>query len=298
MTLTKQQHIVHCISCEGTQLSLYLKTKDYFLTKEEFELYKCESCGMVLTSPVPSEKEIERYYKSAEYLSHNSNRKTLTSLVYKFVRKINIKRKFKLINSFNTGSTILDYGCGSGHLLEYFKKKGWKIYGVETNALAQVTASKLNNINISENLDTVFAKENSLDVITLWHVLEHIHNLNEVVNKLSILLNKSGILIIAVPNINSPDSKVFGEFWAGLDVPRHLYHFNAESMEQFLSKHNFKIISALPMKFDAFYVSLLSNKYQGGKFPYFYAIIEGYKSNRRARKNNNYSSMIFVAQKK
>lgn len=297
MKPTTHLQINQCVSCGNNKLGLYLKTKDYFLTQEEFELLQCDSCGLILTNPVPNEAEIEKYYNSPDYLSHKSKTQNLTSLVYNSLRKINIRNKYSFVKSFKTGKSILDYGCGSGQLLHYFLKNGWKIQGVEPNADAREIASKLNNIKILNNSEISELQKSSFDVITLWHVLEHIHNLNEVMNNLVSLLKQSGILIIAVPIINSPDALKYKEKWAGLDVPRHLYHFTTSAMKQFLLNHNLVVSETKPMKLDAYYVSLLSEKYRGNKFPYLTAVLEGFNSNKKAEQNN-YSSMIFVARKK
>jgi 2-polyprenyl-3-methyl-5-hydroxy-6-metoxy-1,4-benzoquinol methylase len=294
---TPHLQINQCISCGNSQLSFYLETQDYFLTQEKFELLKCDTCGLVLTNPVPNETDIAKYYNSPDYLSHKTITRNLTSIVYNLLRYVNIRNKYKFVNCFETEKSILDYGCGSGHLLHYFKKNGWKIQGVEPNTKAREIASKLNNTKILNNSEVDKLPKNSFDVITLWHVLEHIHSLNEVVNNLVSLLKQSGILIIAVPNINSPDALKYKEMWAGLDVPRHLYHFSTASMILFLSNHKLVVSETKPMRLDAYYVSLLSEKYKGNKFPYLNALCEGFISNKNALQNN-YSSMIFVARKK
>lgn len=295
---TSQYHYKQCISCSSNKLVPFLKVKDYFLTQEVFELVKCENCGLVITNPVPVENEIGKYYDSKEYLSHKSRAQNLTSWVYNSLRNYNIRSKYRFINSFKTGKHILDYGCGSGKLLLYFSKKGWKTQGVEPNEGAREIASKINGVEILDSPAAYLLPKDSVDVITLWHVLEHIHKLNEVVDNLVSVLKRNGILVIAVPNINSPDANKYKEMWAGYDVPRHLYHFSSDSMNKFLAQHNMEVILTKPMKLDAFYVCLLSEKYKGNKFPYPKAFIEGLKSNHRARLENNYSSMIFVARKK
>lgn len=291
------QKVTQCAGCGSTQLFHYLKLKDYFLTKEEFEILQCQNCKLLLTNPIPGENEIEKYYQSPEYYSHNSKANNLNSIIYNIIRHFNIRRKYSFVKSLTTGNHILDYGCGSGQLLNYFKQMGWQIQGVEKNADARYFASELNRIDVAENLDQIKATSTQFDVIMLWHVLEHIHKLNELVTDLGQLLRKNGILLIAVPNPLSFDAMQYKEMWAGYDVPRHLYHFSRESMEKFLEKHYFHTIATIPMKFDAYYTSLLSEKYKGNRFPYFKAFIEGYKSNHFAQKNKNYSSMIFVARK-
>jgi 2-polyprenyl-3-methyl-5-hydroxy-6-metoxy-1,4-benzoquinol methylase len=214
------------------------------------------------------------------------------------VRSITTKQKVELINRYSPGKgSILDYGCGTGVFLTACKKDGWKVQGVEPNdkarELAEASVGKTIATSIAELANEQF------NVITLWHVLEHIHTLNETISQLISHLTQDGVLIIAVPNADSHDAKEYKENWAAYDVPRHLYHFTQPTMKRFLKKHKMQLEEVLPMKFDAYYVSMLSEKHKEGKTKMISSVLNGYKSNSYAEKNgNDYSSLIFVAKRK
>lgn len=286
--------IKKCPICEKSDFSLFLKTKDYFLTQEAFSVDQCRNCGFVFTNPIPGPSELAKYYESPDYLSHTANTFSFIGQVYKLFRNANIKSKFKIVNNKSKEKTILDIGCGTGELLNYFKKKGWDVLGVEPNNSARSFASKKYSIAVYDENELNKFKENSFDVISMWHVLEHVPDLNGRMNQLKKLLKKDGLLVIALPNLDSPDAVKYGSKWAGLDVPRHLYHFTKDTFELLLKAHKMELLKSIPMKFDAYYVSLLSEKYLGKKIPYFPAFLNGLRSNLRARKDNNYSSMIYV----
>jgi len=284
----------NCPVCGKQNFLPYLKTKDYFLTGEEFSLVQCKDCGFVFTNPIPKLSELSKYYDSPDYLSHTANSFSFTAEIYKLFRNANIRKKFKLVQSYAKGKNILDIGCGTGELLHYFNEQGWDTLGVEPNSSARDFANKTYQLQVLEESEINTITESSFDVISMWHVLEHVPDLNSRMKQLKQILKKDGLLIIALPNLDSPDAKKYGAHWAGLDVPRHLYHFTESSFKTLLGKHNMQLVEAVPMKFDAFYVSLLSEKYRKHKLPYLPAMISGLQSNLQARKQNSFSSMIFV----
>jgi 2-polyprenyl-3-methyl-5-hydroxy-6-metoxy-1,4-benzoquinol methylase len=286
--------IQKCPVCGNSSLSLFLTTKDYFLTQSSFTIDQCNSCGFVFTNPIPFLSDLPKYYDSPEYLSHTANSFGFTSQIYKIFRNANIRNKFRIVNRYAKEKTILDIGCGTGELLHYFQKMGWKVQGVEPNESARKFAQKNYNIPVLNEDSLAEIDEESFDIISMWHVLEHVPDLNGRMIQLKKLVKKEGILIIALPNLNAPDAIKYGPHWAGLDVPRHLYHFTEDSFRLLLEKHQMELLESIPMKFDAYYVSLLSEKYLKKKLPYLPAFANGFKSNLQARKNNNYSSMIFV----
>ncbi len=201
-----------------------------------------------------------------------------------------------MISGFKNGGNALDIGQGTGEFLNFLKGKGWKVTGIEPNEQARNFAKEHYEIESfgEEKLKDLPAGD--FDLITMWHVLEHVPDLNSRMEEIKRLIDRQGILLIAVPNLASPDFKMYGEKWAALDVPRHLYHFSAESMQFLLQKFNFELIRSFPLHMDAYYVSLLSEKYRGNKFPYLKGFMNGFRSNRKASGQNNYSSMVFVAQ--
>ncbi|WP_394801756.1 MULTISPECIES: class I SAM-dependent methyltransferase [Tenacibaculum] len=272
----------------------YLTTKDYSVSKEVFELEKNEEFDMLVTIPVP--KNLSSYYESENYISHTDGKKGVFEKVYQLVKNYTLKRKLKLINSFNSEEkTILDIGAGTGDFLATCKNDNWQVLGIEPNKKArEIAASK--NITLQENISIVENKK--FDVITLWHVLEHVENLEEYIQQLKALLKENGTLIIAVPNYKSYDANHYKKYWAAFDVPRHLWHFSQTSISKLFSKENITIVKTLPMKFDSYYVSLLSERYKNGKMNPFKAFWIGFTSNRKAKKTNEYSSLIYVLKNK
>jgi 2-polyprenyl-3-methyl-5-hydroxy-6-metoxy-1,4-benzoquinol methylase len=210
--------------------------------------------------------------------------------MYKLARTQTLKWKYNLVSKTQPKS-ILDYGCGTGHFLNYCKKKGLNISGVEPNSEARTIATKQLDTAIFA-LPTLIKKK--FNVITLWHVLEHVPDLNQVVDWLKNHLAENGRLIIAVPNPESYDAKLYKEYWAAYDVPRHLSHFSKNTLGNLANRHNFSIESIHPMKLDSFYVSLLSNKHKFAASKPINSFITGLKSNSYARKSMNYSSLIYV----
>ena len=241
-------------------LKPFLNCKDYTVSGETYEVMINSKYDMLITSPVPS--DLINYYVSNDYISHTDSKKSLLDKTYQSVKNYSLKRKLSLINSFNTTSkNILDVGAGTGDFLKVCKEGKWNVVGVEPSLKARNIA-KEKGISLQEDLFSIHQK---FDVITLWHVLEHVKELDENISKLKSLLNKKGKLIIAVPNFKSYDAKYYKEFWAAFDVPRHLWHFSQQSIHKLFSEQNMIVEKTLPMKFDAYYVSLLSEKYKYGK---------------------------------
>jgi 2-polyprenyl-3-methyl-5-hydroxy-6-metoxy-1,4-benzoquinol methylase len=285
----------NCPVCDSNSFSAFLEVEDFFLTHENFSLVKCNSCNFVFTNPRPSENDLGKYYQSVEYISHSSSTISFKDKVYYSVRNYTIKKKFKLIWKYFKNGNILDIGCGTGEFLNFFKLKGWNTTGIEPNNSARKTAIEKYGLNIHDEKQLDKFKDSSFDVITMWHVLEHVPDLRMRIQQIKSLIKENGVLIIAVPNIDSKDAKTYGKFWAALDVPRHLYHFNQSSIRKLFENSGFELKEILPMKFDAFYISMISEKYKTGKANYIKAIYNGLKSNLYATSHkDNYSSNIYV----
>ncbi len=273
----------------------YLTLKDHSVSGEEFQLKHNRDLDMLETFPEPQSEKLSDYYKSEDYISHTDTQRNLLENVYHLVRRVSLKRKLKLINSFNSESKqLLDIGCGTGDFLEIAVKANWQITGIEPNEQARVIANSKTNNTVFEIDHLSKLKPNSFDVITLWHVLEHLPNLEMHTALFKHLLKPNGTLIIAVPNFKSYDAEHYKNFWAAYDVPRHLWHFSKSSISQLFKKENLKLIKTLPMFFDAYYVSLLSEKYKSGFMNPLKAFWVGFRSNMKARRSKEYSSHIYI----
>ena len=293
------KYIDTCPVCGNSERDLYLFTKDFFLTKENFEIVKCTNCSFIFTNPIPKIEHLAEYYNSPDYNSHSLKTNNAEARIYQVLRKINLSDKYKIVKKYQNAGHILDVGCGTGELLKYFKDRGWHAEGIEPADVARNFAIKKYHLDIyPENKLAEFKKE-KFDIISMWHVLEHVYDLNMRLEQLKRILKSNGHLIIAVPNIESFDAAYYGKYWAALDVPRHLYHFSKQTLTKLIEKHSFELVSVFPMKFDAFYVSLLSEKYmRKGLAVYVRAFLNGFKSNRMAVRTGNFSSMIFVVKQK
>lgn len=288
------QKITQCPVCSSNKIIRTISTQDYFLTNETFDILTCSECSFAMTYPIPEPSDLPKYYQSENYLSHTAAKKGAINSLYQILRNINLKRKYKLVSKYKSNGQILDIGCGTGELLNYFSNKNWQVQGIEPNLEARNFAIKQYKLEIfpEEKLPNLTAKK--FDIITMWHVLEHVPDFNLRLSQIKKLLKPNGTIFIAVPNINSPDAKYYGQYWAALDVPRHLHHFSSKSIKEVAKRNELNLVEMVPMKMDAYYVSLLSEKYLQNKLIFFRAIYQGLKSNFLASKTNNYSSMIFV----
>lgn len=272
----------------------YLKTKDFLVSGESFDLIYDEEKDLLKTIPQPKIEDLGSYYESEEYISHTDNKKGLLSGIYQIVKKWSLRKKSNLIFKQNSGAgSLLDVGAGTGDFLKMAKERGWEVQGMEPNQKASSFALE-KGIALKGSLKEFEGKK--FDVVTLWHVLEHIPNLEETVEALSKLVKLNGILIIAVPNFKSFDATHYGQFWAAYDVPRHLWHFSKRSVEKLFAE-NFRMEKVEPMIFDSFYVSLLSEKYKNGNPFSLKAFWIGLKSNVKAKSSKEYSSHIYCLRK-
>ncbi|APY10984.1 methyltransferase [Seonamhaeicola sp. S2-3] len=274
---------------------IHLVVKDYSVSGENFELIQNKEFGFLETHPQPTIEKLPEYYKSEDYISHTDSKRNLFEKIYHLVRRIALNKKLKLINSFKTeNKSLLDFGCGTGDFLQTAQKNSWLVTGIEPNEDARNIANKKTNNSVFNSEAFFKLKENTFDVITLWHVLEHLPNLEEHVNILKKLLKPNGVLIIAVPNYKSYDAQFYKQFWAAFDVPRHLWHFNKTSIFKLFSKVSMKVIKTKPMWFDAFYVCLLSEKYKTGKMNFIKAFFNGFISNLKSLSSKEASSLIYI----
>ena len=284
---------------KNNQNKTFLKSKDHAITGEPFDLCYCEIPELLVTTPQPPVEFLSNYYKSDDYISHAKAKKTLFQAIYFSVRVITLRQKLKWISKYKrNGNRILDYGAGVGGFVRAAQNDGWDCVGIEPNTNARTTANviKQNTVYPAEHLKTLLP--NSQTVITLWHVLEHLSNLEQEITTLKQLLKPSGRLVVAVPNFKSYDARHFKGYWAAYDLPRHLWHFSKESISTLFEVFDMEVESIHPMIFDSFFVSLLSTKHQFGRMQIIKGLAIGLLSNIKAYFSGEYSSLVFVIKNK
>lgn len=290
-----QEHIETCPICESKNLQDYLHLKDDFLSRETFAIQQCSDCNFLFTNPRPTKEAIGSYYKSDDYISHSNKSKGLFAALYQIARKLNLSSKYFIIAKHSTIGKALDIGSGTGHFLNYLQNKQWQVQGIEPDEDAAQFSRSNFSLQIDSEKKLSELDKNSFDLITMWHVLEHVHGLNERMTEIANLIKPEGLLILALPNPESFDAKHYVKYWAAYDVPRHLYHFTKETVYNLAVKHNFVVEKVFPMYLDAFYVSLLSEKYIGKKWSFLRALYIAIHSNiRNSSKNPNTSSLIYL----
>jgi 2-polyprenyl-3-methyl-5-hydroxy-6-metoxy-1,4-benzoquinol methylase len=287
--------IIHqCPVCETQNFISIFNCKDYLVSNQEFSIVECKNCSFRFTNPRPFAEDLGRYYESENYISHSNTNSGLIDKIYQVVRQYTISQKIKLLNQLGKKGQLLDIGCGTGDFLNAAKQDGWNVEGIEPGEKARNFAIAKHGLKVGNEKDISSLKEKKFDVITLWHVLEHVPYLNIRIKEIKTLLKEKGTLIIAVPNCASRDANHYKNYWAAYDVPRHLYHFTPSTIEKLFNKHNLLLLQKLPMKFDSFYVSLLSEKYKNGESGFISAFFNGLRSNMQAMSTGNYSSLIYI----
>ena len=293
-------HYTACPVCKSDSIQEQLTAKDYTVSQNNFSIWHCNACTARFTQSVPTQDDIGSYYASENYISHSDTKKGIINSLYHLVRKRTLASKRELVIR-ETGikkGDILDIGCGTGAFLDTMKQAGWNINGLEPDAAAREKAAELYNIHPQESGKLFELTPASFNAITMWHVLEHVHELHEYIKQIGALLTANGKLFIAVPNYTSKDAAIYKEYWAAYDVPRHLYHFSPQSMEKLLSMHGLKLTAVKPMWFDSFYVSMLSEQYKNGKGNIIKAVLNGFLSNLKALSDvRKCSSVIYVISK-
>lgn len=298
--MSNKVHYTVCPVCGSASVQYALTVKDHSVSKEEFAVWQCAGCSLRFTQDVPDAAAIGPYYLSEDYISHTNTSKGLVNKLYQFVRKRTMNAKRKLVGR-ETGlekGTLLDIGSGVGSFAATMNQHGWNVTGLEPDAGAREVAKKTYHIDL-ENIDKLFQlPANSFDAITLWHVLEHVHDLQAYIAQLKNLLKENGRLLIAVPNYTAKDAGIYKDYWAAYDVPRHLYHFSPQSIKALVERHGMSVKKYKPMWYDSFYISLLSSKYKNGKSNLIAAFFNGLRSNLHAIGDaKKCSSVIYITGK-
>ena len=290
-------HYTACPFCKSSQIEKKFSVKDYTVTGEIFDLYACLACTGVFTQDIPVQEVIGKYYAANSYVSHTETKEGLINKLYHAVRSYTLQKKRKMIQQLTGRSkgSLLDVGCGTGAFLDTMLQAGWDATGLEPDETARKNAQELYQVQPLPSPEIFNLPAHQFDAITMWHVLEHVHQLHEYVGQLKKLLKPSGKIIIAVPNFTSADAQYYKSHWAAYDVPRHLYHFSPDSMKKLMELHGMQVLEHKPMWFDSFYVRMLSEKYKNGKGNLMAAFFRGLLSNISAMGNHKKcSSVIYV----
>jgi 2-polyprenyl-3-methyl-5-hydroxy-6-metoxy-1,4-benzoquinol methylase len=287
-----------CPWCGSEKAQINLWLKDEFLSKEDFHICECLNCGLSYTMPRPNKEKIGEYYKSEEYYSHQENKKGFIPRLYESVKKVNLKHKYNLATQGLNVGKMLDIGCGVGDFLHTAEEHGWTCTGVEPSEDAKAIAKTKTKANIINSEDMEKIPDATFDLITMWHVLEHVDDLKWQIEQLHRLTKTKGRIVIAVPNYKSYDAQYYKELWAAYDVPRHLSHFNKNVLTKIFKSKNLELVQTDKLIWDAYYISYMSEQYKQHQFPLLKGAFRGCISNCKARHTNEWSSMVFIFEKK
>ena len=272
------------------QKKTYIEVVDHFLTKEKFKIQTTSVPGLLQTNPTPTKEDINKYYKSERYISHNSRKRGVFFFFYRLLRSVNFYTKYRFLSRTNDNRNVLDFGSGEGYFLNMLKKRGLNACGVDSSATCLLP-------NVYKSIFAEQLNSQKFSHITAWHSIEHVHELEKTISRMYDLLDEKGTIIVATPNYLSFDARYYKSFWAAYDVPRHLWHFNKKSLKEVFENKGFKLIKSSPMLLDAYYVSLLSESYKKSIFKIFKSIFVGTISNTLAFFTKEYSSNVFVFKK-
>jgi SAM-dependent methyltransferase len=293
-------HHTRCPSCSSEELKAVLNAIDHTVSRETFAIWECQRCGLRFTQDVPDAESIGSYYQSEDYISHSNTNRGVVNRLYHSVRRLTLADKRRLIQSATRRKQgkLLDIGAGTGAFAGYMQENGWEVTGLEPEAVARERALADHRVQLLGMDQLSLLAEDSYDAITLWHVLEHVHDLHPYLERLKAVVSKAGRILIAVPNYTSYDAAFYGPDWAAYDVPRHLYHFSPDAMESLLSRHGLQLQYSHPMWYDSFYISMISEKYRNGKSNLPAAVYRGLVSDVKAFVDKaKCSSLIYVAAK-
>lgn len=274
---------------------------DFYASGEQFQLCSCRECGFMFTQGAPVEAEIGRYYETPDYISHSDTKKGAMNAIYHRVRQYMLNSKARLVMRVSrclSGGRLLDVGTGTGYFANAMDGRGWMVEAIEKNPQARAFAKEHFGLDVKPESALDGFAPGSFDVVTLWHVMEHLEHLNETWERLKELLTAKGVLVVAVPNCSSYDAQKYGSRWAAYDVPRHLWHFTPATIARLADKHGFVLAESHPMPFDAFYVSMLTEKQMGHSFSFLRGMWVGTAAWLSAQGNKERSSsMIYVFRK-
>lgn len=291
-------HYDTCPVCGNSAIAPVLEARDHTVSGEIYSIWECASCHLRFTQDVPDLQSIAPYYQSDQYISHSDTRKGMINRLYHQVRQITLRQKKQLLikeTGLSTGK-LLDIGAGTGAFLHTMQSAGWSVTGLEPDAGAREVASSRYQLQLQESPRLFSLPAQSFDAITMWHVLEHVHQLQDYLSQIRILLKPGGSFFLALPNYTAEDARHYGAYWAAYDVPRHLYHFAPTAVRRLLQQHDLELKAMRPMVFDPFYISMLSEQYQNGRPGLVKALWTGWRATKKALSSvESASSIIYIA---
>jgi len=296
----KKNHISKCPVCSSDNFEKLFVCTDFLVSNENFSLFKCTKCGFTFTQDFPAENSIDKYYNTPEYVSHSNTQRGFVNFMYHFARKITLRSKINLVQKFVAikNGDLLDIGAGTGYFLNSMHNANWTVCGIEKSATARRFAQQKFGLTLFEPDKLVQIPDKSQDIITLWHVLEHLENPNIIFENLYRILKAEGVLIVAMPNRISADARHYRQWWAAYDIPRHLWHFSPSDFGQLAENHNFKTMNIKSMFFDPFYISILSEKHKSTFGATYIGLIKGiFFTIQSIFNKKNCSSLIYILKK-
>lgn len=243
-----------------------MRVADRFALAEgpSYDLQRCRVCGMIYLNPRPAEAMSGRYYQHEAYLPFASlaARPTATQKLYDYLRQINLRWKRRLLSRFCARGALLDVGCGTGEFLAFMRASGWQVRGLERDPAAADWGRRNFQLDIETGSVQDLKAGSPSDVITLWHVLEHLYSPKAALLHLRDQLTEGGQLIIAAPHIESFDARVYGSDWIALDVPRHVNHFTLPALQRLAETCGFHLLACRQLPLDAFFNAMMSEQLQ------------------------------------
>jgi 2-polyprenyl-3-methyl-5-hydroxy-6-metoxy-1,4-benzoquinol methylase len=293
-------HHDRCPLCSSEMINIHFVCIDHFISGESFTIARCNRCGFLFTQDYPSENDMYRYYESDNYISHSDTSEGTINKIYHLIRQLMLVRKRRIINRLTglKSGNLLDVGSGTGHFASMMKKSGWTVKGIEISEKARNASAATFDLDIIDPGKISELEANSFDCVTMWHVLEHFHDPYRYISDIITLLKPGAICLVALPNSSSFDANYYKQIWAAFDVPRHLWHFDPVTFNEFSVKSGLQVEHRLLLPFDVFYISVLSEKYKGSPMPFITGIGRAlWFSLLTLFKRNRGSSVIYVLKK-
>lgn len=292
-----------CPSCGSSDIRKVVTCKDYTVSHEYFDIWECGDCTLRFTQDIPDIKNIGPYYQSDSYISHSDTEKGLVNKVYKIARNYTLNWKMNLVETSlgknKQKGKLLDIGSGTGAFLQRVVASGWSVTGIEPDEGARTICKTKYGLQADSPEKLFEFQDEQYDAVTMWHVLEHVHQLHEYMDQVKRVLKPNGVALIALPNYTSGDAKHYKEYWAAYDVPRHLYHFSPSALSRLVNQHGLQVDSIKPMWLDAFYIAMLSEGYKNKKGNFGAAVLNGFQSNLGAFKHaETCSSLVYIIRHK